>query len=251
MYWFQILFYLRQRISFRLHFYNRQRYDFNYILSEAIRGIAIRRWIRGENLGAFTINFSEIDKDSGFPTFPFLEASKQMAQGIGYAGEGDVLTAALVGALLSVYPETSFVEMFCPDWKGNRIFISHMGEMNINLVSVKPKLIEKDLLFLDVGNPVVAFGKFKPGEAVFVNVAPSSKNTYRLIVSSVTMMDTKGEDKMVDTIRGWFIPKMSIEDFLAEFSRAGGTHHSALVYGDVADEIISFGKMMGWGIVKI
>jgi L-arabinose isomerase len=214
-------------------------------------GIAIRRWIKKENLGAFTVNFSEIGKDSGFPTFPFLEASKQMANGIGYAGEGDVLTAALTGALLSVFPETSFVEMFCPDWKGNRIFLSHMGEMNINLVSGKPKLIQKDLPFLDIGNPAVAFGRFKPGEAVFVNLTPLSKNTYKLIVSPVTMVDIEGEDKMIDTIRGWFTPKMPVEDFLAEFSRAGGTHHSTIVYGNTIEEIMSFGKMMGWNVVEI
>jgi len=214
-------------------------------------GIAIRRWIKKENLGAFTVNFSEIGKDSGFPTFPFLEASKQMANGIGYAGEGDVLTAALTGALLSVFSETSFVEMFCPDWKGNRIFLSHMGEMNINLVSGKPKLIQKDLPFLDIGNPAVAFGRFKPGEAVFVNLTPSSKNTYKLIVSPVTMVDIKGEDRMIDTIRGWFAPKMPVEDFLAEFSRAGGTHHSTIVYGNAIEEIISFGKMMGWNVIII
>jgi len=34
-----------------------------------------------------------------------------MSRGIGYAGEGDVLTAALTGALLSVYPDTSFTEV--------------------------------------------------------------------------------------------------------------------------------------------
>ncbi len=214
-------------------------------------GIAIRRWIENENLGAFTINFSAIDKNSGFPTLPFLEASKQMANGTGYAGEGDVLTAALVGALLSIYPETSFAEMFCPDWKGNRIFLSHMGEMNINLVSGKPDLTQRDLPFLDVGSPAIAVGRFKPGEAVFVNVAPSKNNTYKLIVSQITMMDIEGKDRMVDTIRGWFTPKISIEDFLTDFSVAGGTHHSAIVYGKAIEEIISFSKIMGWTVVRI
>ena len=42
-----------------------------------------------------------------------------MARGIGYAGEGDLFTASLVSSLLSVFPETSFSEMFCPDWAGN------------------------------------------------------------------------------------------------------------------------------------
>ena len=212
-------------------------------------GLAVRKWIEKENLGAFTMNFSAIGKNSGFPTLPFLEASKAMGRGIGYAGEGDVITAALVGALLSIYPETSFVEMFCPDWEGNRIFLSHMGEMNIDLVSGKPKLTQKDLPFLDVGNPAIAFGRFKPGKAVFVNLAPS-RELYTLIVSQVEMVEVKN-DKMADTISGWFVPSIPIGDFLAEFSQAGGTHHSALVYGEVKDAIMDFGKVMGWKVIKL
>ncbi|MDZ7837486.1 MAG: hypothetical protein U5N58_05810 [Actinomycetota bacterium] len=53
------------------------------------------------------MNFSKINSRSGFPTIPFLEASKAMARGTGYAGEGDIITAALVGALLSLYPESN------------------------------------------------------------------------------------------------------------------------------------------------
>jgi L-arabinose isomerase len=54
---------------------------------------------------------------------------------------------------------------------------------------------------------------------------------------------------MVDCIRGWFKPSLSIADFLAEFSRAGGTHHSALVYGNVTDEVVRWGKLMQWKTV--
>ena len=35
------------------------------------------------------------------------------------------------------------------------------------------------------------------------------------------------------------------------FNPHGGTHHSALVYGDAMEEIISFGKIMGWNTVTI
>ena len=217
---------------------------------ESIRiGTAVRKWIEKENLGAFTMNFSAIGKDSGFPTIPLLEASKAMASGIGYAGEGDVITAALVGALLSVYPETSFVEMFCPDWKGGRIFLSHMGEINTNLVLGKSRLIEKDLPFIDIGNPAMAVGQLKSGKAIFINLSPS-RESYTLIVGQIEMVEVNN-DKMADTISGWFVPSMPIGDFLAEFSRAGGTHHSALVYGDEKDVIADFGRIMGWKIIEL
>ena len=214
-------------------------------------GLAVRRWIEKENLSAFTVNFLAIDQDSGLPTVPFLEASKAMARGLGYAGEGDVLTAALVGALSSVYPETSFTEMFCPDWENNRIFLSHMGEMNINLTEGTPRLIEKPFPYTDAENPVVAVGRFRGGRAVLVNLAPGPNRRYTLIVAPVTRTAVKGEDRMADSIRGWFKPEMEVAHFLTEYSRAGGTHHCALVYGNAAEEIAGFGEMMGWKVVLL
>jgi L-arabinose isomerase len=214
-------------------------------------GLAIRRWLERERLTAFTVNFLSVDKASGLPSMPFLEASKAMARGLGYAGEGDVLTAALVGALASVYPPTSFTETFCPDWEGDRIFLSHMGEMNINLTADRPSLVEKPFPFTDVGNPVVAVGRFRPGDAVLVNLAPGAGDQYSLIAAPIVMQDVEGADRMAETIHGWFKASLPVGDFLAEYSRAGGTHHCALVYGKVADSIASWGRLMRWNKVLI
>ena len=77
-----------------------------------------------------------------------------MERGGGYAGEGDVLTAGLVGALMSVYPETTFTEMFCPDWKEDKILLSHMGESNPRLASWKPLLADTPFNYNSCGNTV-------------------------------------------------------------------------------------------------
>ena len=74
---------------------------------------------------------------------PFLEIEKQMVRGIGYAGEGDVLTAALSAALASGFEETSFTEMFCPDWKAIP-YSCFIWRDEYFLTSSKPELIEKD-----------------------------------------------------------------------------------------------------------
>ncbi len=44
-------------------------------------GAAFRKWMEKEKLSAFTINFSSISQKDGFPTLPFMEASKAMARG--------------------------------------------------------------------------------------------------------------------------------------------------------------------------
>lgn len=232
--------------------------DFNYFdikdldpevhLNSARIGFGIRSWIEENKLDAFTINFTNLSSESGFPTIPFLETSKAMARGIGYAGEGDVMTAGVTGALMKVYPETSFTEMFCPDWKENLILLSHMGELNISLVSGKPKLIRKDLPFIQVGNPAVAIGQFKGGQAVLVNFSPSLDG-YTLILSRIEIIDLKHD--LEDSITGWIKPEIPINDFLAEYSRSGGSHHSAIVYGNVYDELLDFGKIMGCSVVEI
>jgi L-arabinose isomerase len=213
--------------------------------------LAVRRWIEREKLTAFTFNFGNINRSTGMPTAPFLEASKAMSRGLGYAGEGDVLTASLVGALASAYPETTFTEMFCPDWEGGSIFLSHMGEVNVNLVDGKPVLVGSDMPWVDADPPVFAIGRFRGGKAVFVNLAPGPENTYTLILAPIEMLDVQGEDRMSDSIRGWFRPGMPVAEFLTEYSLLGGTHHAALVYGDVFDDLARFGRMMNWDIAVV
>jgi L-arabinose isomerase len=209
-------------------------------------GLAVRRWIEKHELTAFTMNFSDINSSTGLPTVPFLEASKAMARGIGYAGEGDVLTAAFVGVLASLFPETSFTEMFCPDWNHNAIFLSHMGEINPNCVYGKPVLIKKSLPWIDAGDPVMIVGRFKAGLATLVNLAPMPDNDYSLILVPVKVIGPEDGDGMTDTIRGWITSDVPIADLLAEYSNLGGTHHSALVYGDALDTLIRVGMIRGW-----
>lgn len=214
-------------------------------------GLAVRHWIAQENLTGFTVNFMEATRAAGVPAMPFLEAGKAMGRGLGYAGEGDVLTAALVGALGSVFPQVTFTEMFCPDWANDTIFLSHMGEMNVNLIDGTPVLVQKSYAFIDSADPVMAVGRFKAGAAVWVNLAPGPCDTFTLILSPVKMLSDDGQDIMADTIHGWMKPGLPVSDFLAAYSRAGGTHHAALVYGDALAVLRAFGDFMGWRIVVL
>ena len=50
---------------------------------------------------------------------------------------------------------------------------------------------------------------------------------------------------MRDTVRVWVRPRCKVSDFLEAYSRAGGTHHSALVLGDRVEAVAAFGRMLG------
>jgi L-arabinose isomerase len=236
-----------------------KRFKFDGINEEAYRrslrtGLALQRWIDREGIGAFSFNFLQIGKATGLETAPFLQASKLMAQGVGFGGEGDLLTASLVAALAAGNPETSFSEMFCPDWKNGAVFLSHMGEMNWKLAAEKPRLLEMPYEWSDAANPVYVAGRFKTGKFVLVDLLPLEplkEGAYRLIIAPARMLEVRGKDNFTRSIHGWFKPEIPLEDFLSEYSRAGGTHHLAVSYDLGVATVRSFGAMMGWETVVI
>jgi L-arabinose isomerase len=208
--------------------------------------LAIRRWMKEEKLSSLSINFNEASvNNGGLPVMPFTECSTVMTEGLGYAGEGDVLTAAFIGALLSVFEETTFTEMFCPDWEHGAVFMSHMGEFNYNIADGNPFLTEKPFPFTDAENPTAAYKTMKGGKATLINFAPFGKGVYGITAAPGEMLSITGENKMNLAVNGWFKPNMKLETFLEEYSRCGGTHHSALVYGDVSEEIKLFAAYLG------
>lgn len=211
----------------------------------AENSLAVRKWIDGNRLDAFTANFREIGNGTGLDIMPFLEACKAMKRGIGYAGEGDVLTSSLVGALMKGYPDTSFVEIFCPDWEGGTLLLSHMGEYNPNLVAGRETMTEMDFIYGGAKNPVVTYGCYRAGDAVFVNLYRTAEG-FRLFISPVKMEEpAPGTDRFTNKVRGWMRPPEGVARFLEDISFAGATHHSALVYGARTAEIEYFAKLLG------
>ena len=218
---------------------------------EATRsGLAVRKWVEDNGLTALTVNFLTLDI-CGLPKMPFPECSKTMVRGLGYAGEGDVLTAGLVGALRKVYHDTTFTEMFCPDWKEDVILLSHMGEANYDLAKWKPILRTVPFNYNSCGDTAAAYTSFRAGKAVLVNVAPA-KEGFSMIATEVEMLDCALEFGVYrNSTQGWMKPGKPLEKFLADYSELGGTHHSALVYNADINEILAFGRMMGFEVHTI
>ena len=214
-------------------------------------GLRLRKWIAAQQLDAFTVNFLNCEPELGFECVPFLECSKAMARGVGYAGEGDMLTALFCGALLQSDPETTFSEMFCPDWKGNRIFLSHMGEMNLKLMDRKPYLSARKWKFGKGADIAVATGCLRSGRAVLANLAPGPDGTFSLIAAQVTL--TAQNDLDLTDMRGWMTPpgNMPVAEFLESYSRLGGTHHLTLSYGGNVHLLADFAALMGWAFREI
>jgi L-arabinose isomerase len=91
---------------------------------------------------------------------------------------------------------------------------------------------------------------FKPGKAVFVNLAPT-RDGYNLIAAPVTMVSGGKNKKFKNTVRGWMKPAMPLNEFLAEYSRVGGTHHAALVYGASMRSLAGFSQIMNFKFISL
>jgi L-arabinose isomerase len=208
-------------------------------------GLGLREFLKRGEFGAFSLNFLAF-KDSTGPvcTVPFLECCKAMARGLGYAGEGDALTAALVGAMLQGFGPMTFAEIFCPDWAGQSLFLSHMGEINPAEAAATPLLYEKEFPFTPALNPATLACALRPGRATLVNLAPGPRDTFRLITAPVEVLADGTHPDLDRWVRGWIRPELPLPRFLEEFSQLGGTHHSALLFDDCPDDLAEFSALL-------
>lgn len=200
--------------------------------------LALREIVERRKLGAFTMNFGAMPCAP-----PFLAVSKLMAEGMGYAGEGDALTASFVAAVRCLEPSTTFTEMFCPDFRGNTIFMSHMGEISPTFAMQKRiPLVEKDYAFGE-GRPAVLLPTVVPGTATLLNLAPVPEGRLRIIASLVEV-PKRARQTGLDSPHFRIRPSGKIADFLAAYSELGGTHHSAIARGDLRWMAQQLAKML-------
>lgn len=217
-------------------------------------GLGLRRLLEAAACLGFSVNFQAFDRaDRPADTMPFLETAKAMGRGVGYAGEGDVLTAALVGALARGFGAVTFTEIFCPDWDGGALFLSHMGEISPAVLAGRPRLVERPFPFGKARNPAVLTGAVRPGPAVYVNLVPGPAETFSLIAAPVEILAEDGrlDPAMRDCVRAWARPGLPLPAFLEAYTRAGGTHHGALVAGGTAEAVAAFGRCLGLATLVI
>lgn len=204
--------------------------------------IAMRRLVKENNLDAFTMNFMELI--GRVPTLPFLGINKLIGEGLGYAGEGDIITAILVAEMRHLAGAANFTEIYTLDYEKNLMLMTHMQECNPALArkDSKIKLVKKD--FWAKGCKPYAGMHFtlEPGPVTLVCLTTDINNEFIYVVHETEIMDRKIFAKF--DIPHWVVKlNESVGDFLTRYSSAGGTHHLAAVPGNQADSIRKLTKL--------
>jgi L-arabinose isomerase len=212
-------------------------------LSLALEDIVERRSLNGVSM-----NFLAL-LDGGARTLPFLGASRLLARGVGYAGEGDVMTAALVAAVARFSSEVTFSELYLPEYERGRILLSHMGESNYDLAADdRPRLAPREFPWGRCERPLVPVVRLRSGVVTLATITEGSTETsglpYRLIVARGAVEEDEPL-RGVDVPYGHFRPEIPLEAFVEASAAAGGTHHVALSYGDHLAELTDLASSLG------
>jgi len=214
-------------------------------------GLALENVVEEHRLDAVTMNFVALSAARA-GTMPFLGASRLMARGIGYAGESDVLTAALVAAVARTSGPVTFTEMFCPDHERSEVLLSHMGECNYALANPKcrVRLVAKEFAFGDCARPAVPIFQLRPGTVTLASLTEWPAEGFRLIATVGEVVDAP-EHPNLDSPYTRLSFGRDLGGFLEDYSRVGGTHHLVLAYGDLREDLGALARFCGIGFVAV
>ena len=195
--------------------------------------LAIRGMLQEGGYQGFSFHFDSIGGDGRFRQLPLLAASAAMADGYGFAAEGDTNTATLMCAAQTLIGDAHFSEMYAMDWELDSVLISHMGEGNWKIARKdRPvRLIDRPLGIGGLDNPPTPVFSAEPGIATTAALVPIEGEYYRLVVGRGDVLDTPELPK-VEMHYFHFRPAQGMEPFIDAWLRLGAPHHFVLNLGD-------------------
>jgi len=196
--------------------------------------LALRGMVAEHRLDALTYQFLAFGDDERTPTLPFVAASRLMAEGIGFGGEGDLIAATGTAFLNWLQAPASFAEIFTIDFAGNSVLLSHMGEANVAMArrDRKVPLVARPKPIVPTRERQLALAaSFEPGPATLCALTLGPASRWRLVASAMAVADF-GPLPHLAVPHCKVEPNGDVRDFLTAYATAGGPHHSAVCFGD-------------------
>ena len=204
-------------------------------LDGAVRAeLSLQSLVAEHRLNAMSFQFLALGEDERTVTVPFVAVSRMMADGIGFAGEGDLVGAAGTWFLNRLCPPASFSEIFAIDFVGNSVLLSHMGEANVALARSDrkiPLVVRPSPITRTRGRQLSLVNSFEPGPATLCALALGPSGRWRLIVSHLEIQDF-GPLATLCVPHCKITNHQNIRQWLTAYALAGGPHHHAICFGD-------------------
>ncbi len=191
--------------------------------------IALRRILEAGGYTAFTSNFEDL---GSLRQLPGLAVQRLMADGYGFAGEGDWKTAAMTRILKAMTPDsggTSFMEDYTYHFGPGtpKILGAHMLEVCPSITSAKPRI---EIHPLGIG------GKEDPVRMVFTATPAAGRvvcltdigDRFRIITNEITIVEPSEDLPKLPVARAVWEPQPSLVGSAEAWMLAGGSHHTVL-----------------------
>jgi L-arabinose isomerase len=237
-------------------------YDERYAVAPALRAggdrhaslrdgarieIGIRRFLEDGDFKGFTTTFEDLH---GLAQLPGLGPQRLMAEGYGFAGEGDWKTAALVRAMkvmaAGLPGGTSFMEDYTyhlsPD--GMKVLGAHMLEICPTIAATRPALEVHPLGIGGKADPVRLVFDAKAGPAVNASVVEMG-DRYRMVVNVVDAVPAEAPLPRLPVARALWRPRPELKTAAAAWIYAGGAHHTGFSLDLTAEHLADFAEMAG------
>jgi L-arabinose isomerase len=216
------------------------------LLDAAKIEIGLRHFLEETGSHAFTDTFEDLH---GLPQLPGIGVQRLMADGYGFAAEGDWKTAALVRAAKvmshGLKGGASFMEDYTYQLKDQgQVLGAHMLEVCPSISDEKPSA---EIHPLSIG------GKEDPVRLVFTAAAGKAVNAsmvdmgsrFRLVVNEVNVIQPKHALPKLPVARALWIPEPNLKVAATAWIHAGGAHHTALSRALKAEHLENFAVMAG------
>jgi L-arabinose isomerase len=214
---------------------------------------ALRRLMEETRSTAFTTNFEDL---GGLRQLPGLACQRLMADGFGFAGEGDWKTSALL-RILKVAGHgrpggTSFMEDYTYDLVPGRerILGAHMLEVCPTITSERPRVEVHPLAIGGREDPVRMVFTADPARAVVVGWSDLG-DRFRLVANEVDVVAPEQDLPRLPVARAVWQPLPDWRTSTECWLEAGGPHHTVLSSQVGAEELADLADMVGTELVLV
>lgn len=237
-------------------------YDFEYgdyaqdkweahVKVQARQEIGLRRFLEAGNYNAFSTNFEDL---YGMQQLPGLAVQRLMAEGYGFAGEGDWKTAAIdrLMKVMARNENTGFMEDYTYEMAAGQeaILQSHMMEVDPSLANNKPKIVVSPLSMGDREDPARLVFDGKAGAGVVVSMADFGTH-YKLLINEVDLFESTESAPKLPVARVMWKPKPSFHEGIKSWIETGGGHHTVVSLNLSSDQIETWARLVELEFVTI
>ncbi len=216
------------------------------LLKKTAKGeTALRMLLSRAGSWACGLNFLELCNEERVADGLHVAASMLMSEGLGYAGEGDWVTAVLVRGMQQGFGVASFSEIFSIGYADNRLLLKHWGEGNFAMARARPQLLASTFTDRHAVEFAIVDFEFEPGPATLINLNSTAGGKGQLV--SISGRITEDRLPKIDGPRAVFRPDCEdVRSLLTEYAYAGGSHHLALVRGAPVEVLDNVCRLAGW-----